>query len=90
MIIEIYGKQDCKLCQSAKKKINLFLTKWDVGDQVRVVFQDMETEDGAAEGDFFDVFDIPSVLLKPNADQVAARWDGKAPPSDELHRRLCA
>ena len=90
MIIEIYGKQSCSLCQSAKKKIGLLLDKWDMTAQVDVVFQDMETVDGAAEGDFFDVFHVPSVLLKPDADSVLARWDGEAPPSDELHRRLCA
>lgn len=90
MIIEIYGKQGCSLCQSAKKKIGLLLAKWETKDAVEVVFQDMETEDGAAEGDFFDVFDIPSVLLKPDADSVLARWDGHAPPSKELQQRLCA
>jgi len=90
MIIEIYGKQNCSLCQSAKTKIGLFLRKWQVQDGVEVVFRDMETVEGAAEGDFFDVFEIPSVLLKQDADRVLARWDGKAPPSEELRRRLCA
>ena len=90
MIIEIYGKQDCKLCQSAKRKVAHFLRRWALQDQVEVVFQDMETVDGAAEGDFFDVFDIPSVLLKRGRDEVVARWDGQAPPSDELRRRLSA
>ncbi len=90
MIIEVYGKQECKLCQSAKRKLSHFLSKWEVEDRVDVVFQDMETEHGAAEGDFFDVFDIPSVLLKKDTDHVVARWDGHAPPSSELRQRLTA
>ncbi len=90
MIIEIYGKQDCKLCESAKKKVAHFLKKWELSESVRVVFQDMETEEGAAEGDFFDVFDIPSVLLKQDRNAVVARWDGAPPPSEELQRRLSA
>ncbi len=90
MIIEIYGKQECKLCESAKKKVTHFLSKWEMKEQVDLVFQDMETEHGAAEGDFFDVFEIPSVLLKEDADRVVARWDGQAPPSSELRRRLSA
>ena len=89
MIIEIYGKQDCKLCESAKKKVAHFLNKWELNGSVRVVFQDMETPRGAAEGDFFDVFEVPSVLLKPDDDSVTARWDGRAPPSNELQERLC-
>ena len=90
MIIEIYGKQDCALCESAKKKIAHFLKQWDQAEEVQVVFHDMETIEGAAEGDFFDIFDIPSVLLKDKDDAVLARWDGQAPPSDELQQRLSA
>jgi hypothetical protein len=90
MIVEIYGRQDCKLCESAKKKVAHLLQKWQLGDRVQVVFQDLDTEHGAAEGDFFDVFDIPSVLLKKDKDVVIDRWNGQAPPSDELHRRLSA
>lgn len=90
MKIEIYGKESCSLCQSAKKKIGHFLRKWEVGESVEIVFQDMETVDGAADGDFYDVFDIPSVLLKEEDEQVVARWDGQAPPSGELEKRLCA
>jgi hypothetical protein len=90
MIIEIYGKQDCPLCESAKKKIGHFLKQWDQVEKVQIVFHDMETIEGAAEGDFFDVFDIPSVLLKDKDNAVLARWDGQAPPSDELQQRLSA
>lgn len=91
MLIEIYGKQDCPLCQSAKKKVNHLLTKWDMSNSVRVVFLDMATPQGAAEGDFYDVFDIPAVLLKDaRGDAVLSRWDGMAPPGDQLRQRLGA
>ena len=90
MIIEIYGKPGCKLCQSAKKKVDHFLQKWDAACHVQVVFHDMETPEGAAEGDFFDVYEIPSVLLKADRNSVVARWDGQAPPSEELQQRLRA
>jgi len=90
MIIEIYGKQDCALCESAKRKVEHLLNKWQMKGAVQVVFHDVETIEGAAQGDFFDVFEVPTVLLKQNADSVVARWDGKAPPSDELQQRLGA
>ncbi len=90
MIIEIYGKQNCSLCESAKRKVSHLLSKWQVEGQVQVVFHDMETVDGAAEGDFYDVFQIPSVLLKGDGDDVLARWDGTPPASAELQQRLCA
>ena len=91
MIIEVYGKQGCGLCKSAEKKINHMIDKWDVGETVEIVFQDIETLDGAVESDFHDVFEIPSVLIKSKATQdVMARWDGQAPPTDELRGHLCA
>jgi hypothetical protein len=92
MVIEIYGKQNCSKCESTKRKVSHFLDKWGVAHMVEVVFRDMDTVDGAAEGDFHDVFQIPSVLLKPRHDPytVLARWDGIAPPAQELHERLCA
>ncbi len=84
MKIEIYGKQGCTLCESARKKVEHFLQRWDAARRVQLSFVDMETEDGAAEGDFFDVFDVPTVLLLKNDRELVARWDGKAPPSAEL------
>jgi len=90
MLIEIYGKQECDLCHSARKKVNHLLGKWSMDEDVEVKFMDTDTVDGAAEADFFDVFEIPGVLLKPkdNQDEVVARWEGEAPPSDELRESL--
>lgn len=85
MTIHVYGKQGCKLCKSAKKKVNHFLDRWGVEEQVDVDFLDMENDyHAAAEGDFFDVFDIPTILVMEDDTHVLARWDGKAPPTGEL------
>ena len=89
MRIEVYGKQGCGLCKSAMKKIDHFLGKQGLGDGVEVEFMDMETEEGAAEGDFFDVFHIPTVLLMEDGGGLVARWDGKAPTSQDLDSYLC-
>jgi len=90
MIIEIYGRKECELCQSAKRKIAHLLERWALGPQVQVAFVDTDTEYGAAESDFFDVFEIPTVLLKKNRDEVVARWEGKPPSSKELRGHLRA
>ena len=92
MIIEVYGKQECTLCGSTRRKIEHFLSKWAFGRQVQLVFLDMDTEHGAAEADFFEVFEVPTVLLKERESdaEVLARWDQKPPPSDELKTHLRA
>jgi len=88
MKIEVYGKQGCNLCKSAMKKVQHFLEKWGVGTEHEVVFMDVESEFGAAEGDFHDVFHIPTVLLKRDELEVVARWDGGAPPSEQLESHI--
>ena len=32
MIIEVYGKQGCELCKSAKKKLSVMLDRWSLDD----------------------------------------------------------
>jgi len=86
MRIEIYGKQGCELCKSAQKKVAHFLQQWQAASEVSMVFMDVETEQGAAESDYFDVFQIPTVLVLKDDGHLAARWDGEAPPSQELKR----
>ena len=88
MRIEVYGRQSCTLCQSAKRKIQHLLRRWDIEATVQTVFINMDTEAGAAEADFFDVFDIPTVLILNDLGSVIVRWDGKAPPSEELQALL--
>jgi thiol-disulfide isomerase/thioredoxin len=87
MQIEVYGKQDCGLCEAAKKKVARYLEKWEMTDEVDVVFRDMETVDGAAEGDFYDVFDIPTVLVK-DGDELVDRWDDHKFSSQWLRQAL--
>ena len=84
MRIQVYGKKECNLCKSAQTKVCHFLDRWGISGTVEVVFVDMETEFGAAEGDFFDVFEMPSVLVMTDDGQVVGRWDGAAPPSEGL------
>ena len=75
MRVEIFGKQGCDLCKSAIRKLTHLVEQWNIAAEVPINFVDVETEDGAARGDFYDVFDIPTVLLLKDEQQVLARWD---------------
>ncbi len=88
MEILVYGKQGCGLCKSAKKKTEVLLKKWGKTGDCSVKLIDMDTIYGAAEGDYFDVFDIPSVFVMEDRWTVVQRWDGHAPPSDGLQVAL--
>ena len=89
MRLDVYGKEGCGLCKSAHKKLAVFLEKHRMSERVEVKFVDMLTEHGAAEGDFFDVFDVPTVLFMRDDSHVLARWDGIAPPTHDLERLVC-
>jgi len=88
MEVHVYGKQNCNLCKSAKKKTEVMLKKWGRSESCEVKLIDMDTVHGAAEGDFFDVFDIPSVFVMEDEWTITQRWDGKAPPSSELYSAI--
>ena len=87
MVIEIYGKQNCHRCEAAKRKINFFLQKWGLVEEVPVRFIDMDTVDGRAEGAFNDVAQVPTTIVRQDTTE-RARWVLDPPDSSELRRAL--
>ena len=87
MKIEVFGKQNCAICQSTKKKLSHFLDKWGFAEKVPLDFFDMETVDGLAEGAFRDVTEIPTTIVSDEGSPLA-RWDGGIPPSEDLKKAL--
>ena len=79
--ISIFGKPGCARCDTTKKKLNHFLGKWELEHNVDLIFHDIDTLDGRAEGAFYDVSDIPLTVIEKEGQQVA-RWDGEVPNSD--------
>jgi thioredoxin-like negative regulator of GroEL len=83
MTIQVFGKQDCGKCESAKKMISHFAQKYGNGQPVEVAFVDMDTVDGLAEGAFRDVLHIPTTIVQRDG-QDLARWDGVVPDTEQL------
>jgi len=88
MKFEVYGKQGCAKCTSTKAKLQHLLHKADAGAVVVLEFVDVDTIEGLAEGAFNDVSDIPTVILRSDAGEALARWDGEIPPSLEVQAYL--
>ena len=85
--ISIFGKQGCAKCTTTKRKLSHLLGRWQLDKKVNLVFHDMDTLDGRAEGAFHDVFDIPVTMIETNAGQVA-RWDGDIPRSEVVRQAI--
>lgn len=85
MIIQIFGKQNCAKCVAIKNKVNHFAIKWN--SDIKVIFQDMETVDGTAEGAYYDILTIPTIVITQN-DAAVKRWVNEIPLSKDLKKYL--
>ncbi|MGO8703268.1 MAG: hypothetical protein ACLQVA_05570 [Candidatus Brocadiia bacterium] len=84
--ILIFGKAECAKCKTTKHKVSHLITG-EPAHHVEMVFHDMETLDGRAEGAFYDVNKIPATVIEQEDRQVA-RWDGDVPDSQAIHRLI--
>lgn len=84
MRVSVFGKSECDACKAAVEKIEYFTKKWK-RDDVAVEYIDMDTPDGLAEGAYRDVYDIPTVILEREGDEVA-RWVKTVPVSQEFRK----
>jgi glutaredoxin len=82
--VSVFGKRECDACRAAVEKIEYFTRKWK-RDDVSVEYIDMDTPDGLAEGAYRDVYDIPTVILDREGDEVA-RWVKTVPLSREFRK----
>jgi hypothetical protein len=83
MEIRIFGKQNCGKCLSTKHKVQHFIEKLGLQGSVNMVFFDVDTVDGMAEGAFCDVFEVPTTIIKDQGRDVF-RWEGIVPDSQDL------
>lgn len=85
--VRIFGKPDCELCKSTQRKVEFFLSKWNLRERVPLLFHDITTVEGLTEGAFLNATEIPSTLVTAGG-AVVARWEATIPPSEELRRAL--
>ncbi len=89
MRIDIFGKQDCAICNTTKRKLDHYLDKWGLAGKVEMKWIDLDTVDGRAEGAFEDVMNVPTVIVRRGSSETR-RWDGEVPKSDELRQIIDA
>ena len=88
MRFEIYGRQNCGKCSSTKDKLDHVLGK--LGQAAEIVFVDLDTVVGRAEGAFYDVHQVPTTIVRsPRGDEVT-RFRGIVPASEAIQGLLAA
>jgi len=81
--IKIFGKPNCAKCRTTKNKLEFFLPKWNVSNKIKMVFYDMDTVEGLAEGAFYDVDNVPTTLVEKDGKEIK-RWELEVPSSEEM------
>jgi hypothetical protein len=85
--IQVFGKEGCAQCLTAKAKFSHYLTKKALDGKVQLLFFDMGTVEGLAEGAYQDVSDIPTTIIT-DEDNVVARWEKRVPTTEEFEASL--
>ena len=88
MKFEVFGKNGCARCKSAHQKLTHLVGKADVVGDILIDYYDVESVEGMAEGAFNDVIHIPTTILRSDAGEPMARWEGCLPPSIEVRAFL--
>jgi len=82
--VNIFGLQNCGDCLRMKGRVENALRRFGLSRHVQVVFWDQNTVDGRAEGAWYDVDDTLPVVVIEKDNRHIARWEGRAPKSEEL------
>ncbi len=83
--VNIFGIENCGKCKKALGRLdNLFRQSAELEKHVQVNYYDQATVDGRAEGAWYDVDDTLPVVVIEKDNRHIARWEGRAPKSEEL------
>jgi hypothetical protein len=78
---KFFGRKTCDVCHKARGKIEYFINRWSVA--APLVYIDVDQPEGMAEGAWYDVADIPTIVLE-EGDNIVGRWKEKPPRLNEL------
>lgn len=85
--ILIFGKSNCAKCQTTKNKINHFIKKWELENKIEIIYWDMDTIDGRAEGAYYDIWEIPGIIIETEG-RVVKRIIGAIPNSEDIYETI--
>lgn len=78
---KLFGRKTCEVCRKVKGKVEYFLNRWHV--TTPLVCYDVDEPEGMAEGAWYDVVEIPTVVLE-EGEKIIGRWQEKPPLLQEL------
>ncbi|MHA1186418.1 MAG: thioredoxin family protein [Candidatus Heimdallarchaeota archaeon] len=83
MNLKVFTKVDCPNCPAAKA-----LAKKLEAKGAKVIWCDLDEEDGLSEAVFCDVLSTPSLIITDDSDTEIKGWRGEIPGLDEISKEL--
>ena len=83
MNLNIFTKTDCPNCPAAKAIAKKLEKKG-----AKVIWYDLDEEDGLAESVFCDVLSTPSLIITDDSDNEVKAWRGEVPDFEEISKAL--
>ena len=77
----IFGRKTCPVCKDVLHKFQYFKEKTKFEPEIKYI--DMDDLDGMTEGAFYEVADIPTVVILENGKEIK-RWVKNPPVSEEF------
>ena len=85
--MRFFSKKECPACRVARELLERFINERKLKEMVSVEHHDLDTVDGLAEGAYWDVSAVPTMIVERDR-RVVARWDGQVPKEQDLERAL--
>ena len=82
-----FSKHACPNCKIAKEVLERFVSEKGLSKLASVESHDLDTVDGLAEGAYYDVMAVPTIIVERD-ERIVARFDGQIPKEEELERAI--
>ena|GEM_PF-1656763 len=83
--IRVFSRKSCPNCEIAKKTVEQFIQSHNLQNLVKVEMHDLDTVNGLAEGAYWDVMSVPTLIVM-RGNNVLARWDGIVPKEEAIEK----
>jgi hypothetical protein len=89
MVLIVFGKDDCPVCDEAREVIQSCLNEPGVRSDLTVRHFDLDTAEGLVEGSLRNALEVPTTILECRGEELV-RWEKEAPSRDLLISKISA
>ena len=89
MVVTIFSKIDCPVCDEARKIIQSCVDELEAGSDLTIRHYDLDTAEGLVEGSLRNALEVPTTILEWQGEELI-RWEQEPPSRDILIAKISA